>query len=181
MKVKGNQRDEKPAKLPAQAGSRRWYWKKRIEHVVLWILPVLPVGYTLSGQTPGKGDSMGWQSLTLMLLPVLGSAVALGFVSRALWRIEINVTGNREHPFTERDATVLSRSGWIMLYSLIFTIGSSGVLTTTMELTDAQERLLDAAVSVATVTALVAASLTSTMQRIHRKAKHAYEELEKGV
>lgn len=166
---------------PAVAGSKRWYREKRLEHLILWIMPLIPIGYTLSSQSPVNDAPMGWPSMMLMLLPVMGSAAALGFVSHALWRIEINVAGNREHPFTTKDARVLSRSGWILIGSLLFAFTSSFILTRTMDLTGTQDRLIDTALSVAVVVGMVGAVLIATMRRIHRMAQHAYEELEKGV
>lgn len=166
-------------KPPVEVGSKRWYREKRAEHTFLWLLPLVPVGYTLSSQ----GVSMPWPILVTMLVPVVGSGVALAYVSHALWRIEINVSANRERPFTDKDLQVLSRSGWILLFSLIFAVAviSTARVIAGGAVPEAQMRFIDTAANTAVVVALVGVTLTSTMKRIHCKAKHAYEELGKGV
>lgn len=184
MKVKEDQgrpsrlRQWFPSGEPAP-GSKLWYRSKRIEHGVLWLLPLMPVGYTLSSQ----GVDMPWPVLVSMLVPVVGSGVALAFVSHALWRIEINVAGNREHPFTVKDHKVLGRCGWILMLSLLFAVAADTVARLILNSTtpDAQLRFIDTGTNTAIIVGIVGAALTSTMTRIHCKAKHAYEELEKGV
>lgn len=163
----------------AEPGSKLWYREKKIEHGILWFLPLVPVGYTLSSQ----GVSMPWPVLLGMLVPVVGSGVALAFVSHALWRIEINVAGNREHPFTKRDHQVLVRSLWILVASLIFAFAVDSVARMVLDssTSDAQLRAIDTATNTAVIIAFVGVAFTSTIRRIHCKAKHAYEELEKGV
>lgn len=164
---------------PADPGSKRWYREKKIQHSMLWLLPLLPAAYTLSSQ----GVDMPWAILVWMLVPVAGSGVALAFVSHALWRIEINVAGNREHPFTDKDNRVLGRSGWIVVLSLLFAVAVDGVARLILgdSVSDAQLRFIDTSTNTAVIVGFVGATLAATMRRIHCKAKHAYDELEKGV
>lgn len=165
---------------PAVPDSKRRYREKRLEYIALWLLPLIPVGYTLLSQ----GVSMPWLTLVGMLLPVMvGSGAALVFASHALWRIEVNMSGNREHPFTEKDHQVLGRSTWILLASLLFALAVNSVahMVAGGGVSDAQLRFIRTAANTAFIVAFVGAALTSTMKRIHCKAKRAYEELEKGV
>jgi H+/gluconate symporter-like permease len=164
---------------PAAPGTKRWYREKRIDHIPMWFLPATPVLYTVASQ----GVSMPWPILVTMLLPVVGSSIALVFVCHALWRIEINVAGNREHPFTEKDGRVLNRSGKILLTSILFAVIVNHVAHFVVfdGTPDAHLRFIDTAVNTAVIVGFVSAVLGSTMRRIHCKAKHAYDELEKGV
>lgn len=183
MKVKEDQ--GRPSRLrqwfpqeTAAPGSKRWYREKKIEHVTLWFMPFMPLGYVLSAQ----GVSMPWPVLAGMLLPVVGVGGALGFTSYALWRIEINVAGNREHPFTMKDDKVLGRCGWAFLFSLLFAIAVNSVLRVLLtDASDTQLRFMDTGENTAVIVFFVGATVTSTMKRIHCKARDAYEELEKGV
>lgn len=174
------------AKEPAAPGTKRWYREQRVEHLTLWMVPLFPVFYTLSGQ----GVDQPWQSIVAMLLPVVGSGVALGFVSHALWRIEINVKGNREHPFTPKDERVLARASWLMFFSLAFAVvvDFAASLLSDDLVPSIDEHHVDIATNTAVVVAFVGVTLTSTMKRIHHKGWHAWEakrraeaELEKGV
>jgi hypothetical protein len=173
-------------KEPAEPGTKRWYREQRVDHLILWFMPVIPLGYTLYSQ----GIARPWQTLVAMLIPVLGSGVALACVSRALWRIEINVKGNREHPFTPKDARVLNQSSWILLASWLLAIAVNSVAQMLADdgMTSLQLHPIGTAANIAIVVAFVGAALTATMQRIHHKGWHAWEalkraesELEKGV
>lgn len=184
MKVKEDQ--GRPSRLRQwllaenpEPGSKSWYWSKRVEHTVLWMLPLVPLGYTLSSQ----GTSMPWPVLVSMLMPVVGSGIALGFVTHALWRIEINVAGNREHPFTVKDYAVLRRSAWILVNSLLFAVALDAVARFLLResTSKAHLRFIDTGTNTAVIVALVGSVVVATMSRIHCKARHAYEELEKGV
>jgi uncharacterized protein (DUF2062 family) len=163
---------------PVTPGTKLWYREKKIELVGLWLMPLMPLAYTLVSQ----GVSMPWEVLTGMLIPVIGSTAALGFTAYALWRIEINVAGNREHPFTEKDHRVLTWCGTVLSASLFFAVAVNVVATLILhDLPHDVRRPMDTGENTAVILGFVGSTIIYTMRRIHCKAKHAYEELEKGV
>jgi hypothetical protein len=164
---------------PAPVGSKRWFREKRMEHVFLWMMPLMPAGYTLTA----TGVSMPWQALVATVAPTAIIGAALAYTSYALWRIEVNVAANRAHPITPKDGRVLTKAGkWLvgsgftaLLLSMVAPIALGH------HMWHAYRHSIDTGMNSAILIGLLGSAIVSTMGRIHHKARHAYEELEKGV
>jgi hypothetical protein len=141
----------------------------------MWFLPAMPLLYGCS--------QARWSDPRQMLLvywtPWVLCSFASVMISYALWRIEVNVAGNRLHPFTPKDQKVLrlalaSTTG-VMLAMLVINMIHIGGITAE------QRTRIDGAVNVVMISMLMASVLMASMERIHVKGKQAYDELEKGV
>lgn len=123
-------------------------------------------------------DDPAFLDRLIVAAPGLAFTVIVGYLSYALWRIEINITGHHR-PFTERDAQVLRRAtagvihgfwGLVVLELLSvawFTWGATGQAHTALDRVSSFALLLGAFLAV--------------LSRIYRKAWRQAAELEQGV
>ena len=142
--------------LDPMPGTRRWFWRKRAENLLLIIGPLSAAGtaegalwkpsvttpltdkqsaainkaYEYAGAKPSTVDDVhvvfDHPSIGDRLVaagPSLAFAILLGFLAYALWRIEINMSGN-PRPYTAKDVTVFNRAtrwlwtGWWVVFGL---------------------------------------------------------------
>lgn len=168
---------------PAEIGSKRWYRDKRVAHISLWFVPWTPVLYASAIQDwndPVKVVALVWTPWVL-------SGAVLAMMCRALWRIEINVAANKDHPFTEKDGRVLWWAGLATLAVMILAVFFL-MFAQVDGITDRQQASIDNAINGTLILMLAIGTVGGTMHRIHRKGMHvvqdlrkAIEELEKGV
>ncbi len=129
---------------------------------------------------------MGMMYTTKLLDGLDGLVSGLGVIGftvlavYSLWRIEVNVAGNRARPFTERDHKFLHITQAVMVGAMLLLLFGLLFLKPT-HMNAAQEEVIYSSNTGAMITLLVSGILVSTMARIHGKGKAAYDELEKGV
>jgi len=167
----------KAEKRQMEVGSRRWWWAMRGEHATLWVLPALPVFYALNSQ--GKHHWHGASAVFYAWTPWIFFTVALVVTMRATWRTEVNLAANGNRPFTPKDGKALrwatmSSLGCSLYATVLGSAHPSGMPK------DDWSDISDGLVTVMLAT-LIIAILTASMERMHSKGAHAYEELEKGV
>lgn len=177
MKTENGQKNSKTEKQPPAPGTKEWYRRMRREYWIMWLLPVAPLGYVLLSQHTDHR----WEVLAGMLTPVILSGVGLVCIVHALWRIEVNVAGNRQRPFTKKDHDVLARANSVSVAMLAASVVLGFVTDLGFGYTAKEQRVADTGTNTAIIVAFATVILVSTMARIHCKARHAYEELEKGV
>lgn len=164
----------RPQALP-EPGSRRWFWHMRLMHPTLWVLPLMPIGYLWNaGAYHGPLRAALYVSAPLVLC-----ALALTAVSRALWRIEVNLAGNREHPFTDRDQRVVRVTTAVPFVVMLLMLAA--VLLPVGDLTKHQKDIVVGTQNSVMLTMVCAGVVMASLERIYCRGKHAYEELEKGV
>lgn len=198
-------------------GTRRWFWRKRAENLLLIIGPLIPGGTALGAMwkptvttpltdkqeaaingvyeyAPGakastvhevvvRIDHPGIGDRLVAAGPSLAFAVLLGLLAYALWRIEINMSGNRR-PYTEKDQRVFSRAirwvwtGWWVVFGLELLGGlwyhygpSGGWFRAGAHVP------LDGL----SIVILGLSGILYVVSRMYRTGRKAYEELEKAV
>lgn len=117
----------------------------------------------------------------ILAAPMLTATLALVLVSYALWRIEINLAAGGR-PFTAKDQKTLSRANVVAAVGWVFVFMATMLTAVWFRKGPAQGfdgfgpdgdglPLMFLAIIV----------LVATMERVYKKGKAAYEELEKGV
>lgn len=167
-------------KKPVQVGSRRWFWGKRAQHPTLWYLPVMLPLYGMVNQRHEEWHGLVSVATFLIWSPYVLGAVVVAAASRALWRVEINLAANRQHPFTDKDHTWLhaARNAAVGLMAYVVIIDLPDRVN---GMTLDQLRHMWAGHNGVMVMAVLLATVMASLCRIHATGKVAHEELEKGV
>lgn len=177
---------------PARPGSRGWFWQMRLLNIHIWLTP--PVILTVAlfeYQAPGGARDAALNDRLMFSLPWVAVTVGASALAYALWRIEVNMEGDRR-PFTEKDekiyqqalgvqavaASTVLLAFIIRLFYILF--HGLGAHVDPDAVSDQVSSLFVAAYPAVGAVYLVG-MFTRTLKRTHAKARAYYEELEKGV
>lgn len=160
-----------------ETGSRRWFWNMRVANMTLWILPVMPIAYMTGSQR--KHDWHGAMTVFYVWAPWVFFTVMLALTSRAIWRTEVNLAANKSRPFTPKDRKALRWASAASVGTMTYAVLMSFKHPSGMSKDDWSD--VGDGLTVIMIASLIVSILTASMERMHCKASHAYEELEKGV
>lgn len=124
-----------------------------------------------------KFDGAWWEH-ALLSLPWIVTVVAMAVISRALYRIETNMT-RHSRPFTDRDSTVLRYAMFMVVAADVAGFALTKVVPLVLPFSDGMsgpEVAMDGTLGSVWVITLLLTMMQ--MHRIHAAAKHYYEKLE---
>jgi uncharacterized membrane protein YfhO len=154
-----------------------------LERLGVWFLPLWAVYLT------AQHVDWDWDPALIagVVFPWVVVVLAFLLVTRALWRIDVNVEGNSQNPFTEKDHKVLRDSLLFTSLSGLFTILFPTALLV-VEFTGSQREAIELSSDSAFIVLIAVLVIGGSFCATHKKAmcawrqlKDARAELEEGV
>jgi membrane protein YdbS with pleckstrin-like domain len=168
---------------PVEPGSKRWYREMLLERLGIWFLPLWTAYLTARHVDWSWGPALiaavvsHWVVVTLAFLMVI----------HAVWRVDVNVEGNSQNPFTEKDHKVLGRALLFTALGGLFVVLFPIVLLV-VEFTESQREAIDISSGSAFIALIAVLAVGGSFHATHKKAmcawrqlKEARAELEEGV